>query len=195
MIKRAVAAVLGLLSLCLPLAAQQTNPSKQIGDGTIALEQLRHTGALDTAAALALDRQDLFSAVDSLALIHGLPVLSFLDGRRWPASSALARMGTIPPDLFPVAFLSVVEAQKENASLIDATDLPGGVVTSRLDRYYTGGEMGVFYGKSSGKFGHEVMQTYIMGTVGNEKFQITAGAAYQEWSGHVPRWDPLIPRR
>ena len=68
------------------------------------------------------------------------------------------------------------------------TDRPGGIVNLQLRRnYYSGGEVGVFYGKSGGKYGREDFQTYIIGGIGNEKFQITAGAVYQESSGTIFR--------
>lgn len=185
MIKCAIPAVLGFLSFCLPLLAeQQTNPFWQIEDETITLEQLRQTGALDTAAALTLSRPDIFSTMNGSILIHGLPALTLLDGRRFLGSSAL---GTT---FLPVAFLEAVEVRKVGTSPVHGTDSPGGVVNLRLNRDYSGGEVGVFYG--SGK-NREDFQTYIRGGVGNEKFQITAGAAYQESSGHVPRPGPLTP--
>jgi hypothetical protein len=56
------------------------------------------------------------------------------------------------------------------------------------DRVYVGGEIGFLYGKSSGKYGREDFQSYIIGTVGNDKFSITAGFLHQESSGRVPRW-------
>lgn len=56
------------------------------------------------------------------------------------------------------------------------------------DRIYAGGEVGFLYGKSSGKYGREFEQGYIIGTVGNEKFSITAGYLHQESSGRVPHW-------
>jgi hypothetical protein len=43
------------------------------------------------------------------------------------------------------------------------------------------------YGHSSGKFGGDEFGTYIDGVVGNDKFQINAGASYQEWNGRFPR--------
>jgi hypothetical protein len=58
---------------------------------------------------------------------------------------------------------------------------------SPLNPVYYGGEVGVFYGHSSGKFGGDEFGTYIEGGVGNDKFQINAGASYQEWNGRVPR--------
>lgn len=184
MIRRALSAVLGFLSLCLPLAAQQPTRPEQTDDGTITLEQLQRTGAVDTASALTLYRPDTFSRSDNSVLIHGFPTLTLLDGRRFLISGPLGRLA--PLDLFPVAFLNAVEVQKFHASPMYGTDSPGGALNLRLNRDFSGGEMGVFYGKSSGEFGREDKQAYILGGVGNDKFQITAGAVYEESSGHIP---------
>jgi hypothetical protein len=62
------------------------------------------------------------------------------------------------------------------------------VVMRPSDRVYFGGEVGVLYGRSDGKYGREDFQTYIIGTVGNEKFSITAGYLHHESSGRGPRW-------
>jgi outer membrane receptor protein involved in Fe transport len=176
MIRRALPAVVGFLGLCLPLAAQQTDTE------TISLEQLQRTGSVDTASALSLYQPDTFSTSGNSVLIHGFPALTLLDGRRFSISGPLGRL--TPLDLFPVAFLKAVEVQKVNASPMYGTDSPGGVVNMRLNRDFSGGEFGVFYGKSSGR---EDKQAYILGGVGNDKFQISAGAVYEESSGHVPR--------
>ena len=183
--RRAFSAVLGFLGLCLPLAAQQTNLPDQTDDETITLEQLQITGAVDAASALALYQPDTFSASGNSVLIYGFQTLTLLDGRRFSISGPLGRL--TPVDLFPVAFLKAVDVQKINASPMYGTDSPGGVVNLRLNRDFSGGEFGVFYGKSSGKFGREDKQAYILGGVGNEKFQMTAGAVYEESSGKVPR--------
>lgn len=189
MVKRAIPAVLGLLSLCLPLLAQ-TDPFGLAEPEVITLKQLRQTSGLDAAAALTLSRPDLFSIGNGSLLIHGLPALTLLDGRRLLGSTALGRMGMTPLDVVPVAFLQAVEVRPVDTSPVHGTDSPGGVVNMRVDRTYSGGEVGVFYG--SGK-DREDFQTYIRGGVGNEKFQITAGAAYQESSGHVPAPRPFTP--
>jgi outer membrane receptor protein involved in Fe transport len=147
------------------------------------------TGEVDTASALALYRPDVFSAVDGSVLIHGLPVLTLLDGRRFPISSELGRMGMAPLDIFPVALLNAVEFQAVSSSPRYGSDAPGGIVNLRLNRNYaTGGEAGVFYGKSGGKYGREDKSAYIIGSVGTDKVQFTAGAAYEESSGQVPRF-------
>jgi|HubBroStandDraft_4_1064222.scaffolds.fasta_scaffold14053_4 hypothetical protein len=188
--KGALTVVLGFLSLCLPLAAQQTE------DETIALEQSRSPGALDTAAALTLYQPDIFGTVDSSVLIHGLPVPTLLDGRRFPISNALARMGMVPLDIFPIALVSALEIPKRNASPIDSKDLPGEVDYSRANRdFYSSGEMGFLYGTTTGKFGYETKQSYIQGTVGNDKFQITAGVSYQDSSWRIPRSGQFTPPR
>jgi hypothetical protein len=182
MVKRALLFVVGFLGFCLPLAAQ---------DETITREDLEQTGALDAASALALYQPNIFSTVDGSILIHGLPVLTLLDGRRFPISGELGRMGMSPFDFLPVAFLSAVDVQKVNGSPILGTDSPS-VVNFRLNRYYTGGEVGLFYGR--GGHGREDKQAYILGGVGDDRFQITAGALYQESSGRIPHWSLTPPK-
>ncbi len=180
MIKRTIAASLGFFCVCLPLIAQS--------DETFTREQLQQTGEIDAGPALALYRPDVFNNVDRSVLIHGLPVLALLDGRRILASSALGRMGMTPLDLFPVALLSGVDVQRYGSSPRSGSDGTGGAVNLRLRRDYgLGGEAGVFFGKSGGRYGREDFETYMVGTVGNDKVQITAGASYQETTIHAPR--------
>jgi hypothetical protein len=178
MIKRAVSAVVGFLALCFPVAAQQTN----------------RTDEFDAAAALALYRPEIFATVDSSLLVRDLPMLTFLDGRL-PGSTALGRMGTAPLDVpslayMSVAYMSAAKVRRVNASRVsgkDGKDSSAEVMTLPVNPVYYGGEVGVFYGHSSGKFGGDEFGTYIEGGVGNDKFQINAGASYQEWNGRVPR--------
>ena len=174
MIRRAVPAVLGLLAVCLPLAAQQSYFE------TFSADDLKKTGALDAAAALTLDRPDVFSTVDSVLLLHSLPVTTLIDGRRFPISGDSGRIF----EMYPVAFLHDVQVEKFNPSPVLGTSEPGGTVNLRLNRYYTtGGEFGIFYGKSDGKYGSDLFQTHISGGIANEKFSISAGAMYEESSG------------
>jgi len=172
MIKRALL-VVGFLALCFPVAAQQNNP----------------TDEFDAAAALALYRPEIFADVESSLLIRDLPMLTFLDGRL-PGSTALGRMGMAPVANFPVALVSAAPAQKTNASRVsgkDGKESPGDVISSPSDHYYYGGEMGFLYGRSTGKFGYEDFETYIVGEVGDDKFHISVGASYEELNGHGPR--------
>lgn len=179
MIKPALAALLGVVSLGLGVTARAE---------TITREEFEETGEVETGPALTLQRPDLFSSVDGATLIHGLPVLTLLDGRRFPISTELGRMGMTPFDIFPLAFLSAVEVQKAGgSSLRYGSDSPGGVVNLRTNRMYTGGEVGFFYGRSDGKYGREDYSAYIIGGIGNEKFNITVGASHSESEVRVPR--------
>jgi hypothetical protein len=71
----------------------------------------------------------------------------------------------------------------------DSKDSVDRVVDLRApDRIQFGGELGFLYGKSSGKYGREDFSSYIIGTVGNDKFSITAGFLHQETTFNNPRW-------
>lgn len=174
MLKRALPAAIALLSLSLPSAAQDS-------------EEARLSGTKDTGPTLALYEPDVFRAVDGSVLLQGLPALTLLDGRRLPVSTALGRMGMTSFDLFPLALLRAAEVHRANALPIYGPDAPDGVENLRSNRFYSGGEMGFSYGKSTGKFGGELWSAYILGTVGNEKFNITAGAYYEESEWRLPR--------
>ncbi len=177
MTTRVLAILLGFLGVCAPLFAQAPVD-------VFTADQLRLTGEVSTAPALALYRPDIFSTVDGALLIHGLPVLTLLDGRRFPISGDLTARGLNPLQTVPVAFLSAVRVDK-TVSPAYGSGGPGGVANLELNRSYSGGEAGVFYGASGGKYGREDFQSYIRGGVGNDSFQISAGAAYSQSSGTV----------
>lgn len=52
---------------------------------------------------------------------------------------------------------------------------------------YATGEIGFLYGRSTGKYGGELTQGYIIGEVGDEKFHISVGAAFEDSSFRLPR--------
>jgi hypothetical protein len=187
MIKHALLVVPGFLSFCFCLAAQPTSRMEQTKDETTTLEQLRHTSALDTPATLTLSERR--SPVRRISvLMDDAPVLTLWDGQRLPLSSELGGMGMAPLDLFPDTLPDAAEVEKGDAAPVDGKDSPAEVVHSPLNPIYFGGEVGFLYGRSSGKFGREIMQTYFLGEVGNDKFHITVGAAYEESNGRLPRF-------
>jgi hypothetical protein len=186
MIKRAFFVALGFLGVCFPIAAQQANRPEEKGQ----------TATL----ALNLYRPEISSSTESYSLLlPSGPALPWLDGVRLPILSPLAEMGIVPLDPLQFALLSAApaRAKKGNAApayqsdgknfATDGKDSSGDMVNSPLHQVYWGGEVGVFYGQWSGKHGGDIMQTCITGSVGNEKFQITAGAAYEQWSGSALR--------
>lgn len=177
MIKYAVAAALGFVAVCSSLTAQGSDLE------TLSPNPFQLLGAVDAAPALALNRPDLFSLSHGSLLLHDLPVTTLINGRRSLLDGNLGRLGVSPLASLPLAFVQSVRVEKDGSAPLYATDAAGGVVDFQLNRLTTGGEAGVFYGKSSGKYGREDFQAYIFGGVGTKKLQISAGASYQESSG------------
>lgn len=157
MTKRALFAVAGFLGLCLSLSAQQTQrPEPFQFDGS------------------TLDRSS-----------SRLPSLTLADQDRFFFSTAFGSI--LPPAEFLPAFDPVEPLSMAYTAPVSRRDSVDDVGDLRSpDRIRVGGEMGVFYGKSSGKYGREDFQTYIFGTIGTDKFSITAGVLHQESSGRIP---------
>jgi hypothetical protein len=160
MAKRALSAAAGFLSLCFPLLAQQT------------------------------DRPDVFSAMNNSFL--RLPSLTLSDGGSFSFASAFNWMEPATPDFLPAFSMGSTTAkpEKANAAATTSNDSSKEVVDVRRSNLldHVSGEMGFLYGRSTGKFGGEVEQGYIIGEVGNDKFNITVGAAYEHSSGRFPRF-------
>jgi hypothetical protein len=186
MLKSALLGGIGFLSFCSCLTAQQTSSMERSTDETSMLRQLRHPSALDAPADLNLSRPEFFSPMHGSVLTEDVTMLTLWDEPRLPASSELVSMG-MPPLDFQEAILSAAEEELAGAR-VDGKDSPSEMVTSSLSPLYCTGELGVFYGRSSGKFDREIMQTYFLGTVGNDNFQITVGTAYEESNGRLPRF-------
>lgn len=183
MVKSAVLLGLGFLGFCFPLTAQQTSRVERTKHEAATSRQLRPS-ALDTPARLTLSRPEVFSATNGSVLM----MLTLFEGQRLPASGELGSMGMPRLDYFQDDLPSAAEVERPNAAPIDGKDLPAEIVSSPLSSIYYSGEVGVFYGSSSGKFGREIMQTYFLGEVGNDKFHITVGTAYEESNGRNPRF-------
>jgi hypothetical protein len=187
MVKRALCVALGLLGSLFPAGAQQANRPG-------ALKPLPPGGLLDSPLALSLYRAKMLSAADRPLLFHKGRVMPWSDGGWLASENSLAEIGMASLDLFPAAFLPPVfegvSAPKGNRdfrsekSSLDGKDSAGEIMEPSLDRIYYGGEVGFLYGRWSGKGGGDMWETYVVGTVGNDKFQITAGAAFDKWNGN-----------
>jgi hypothetical protein len=197
MLQRALCVVLGLFGALLPAVAQQAHRS-------ISREPLRSNSVLNAPLSLSLYRPKSSGAADSSLLLHNGSVPLWLDGTQvsngivnpgYSFGSPWVQLGFMSPDLLPPALLSAdpPSAQRPSAGRVhrsdgrdlgaDGKDSPAEMQSSSLDPTYCGGEVGVLYGRWSGKGGGDMWETYIVGTVGNDKFQITAGASYDEWNG------------
>jgi hypothetical protein len=158
MTKRALSAVAGILSLCLPLFAQQT------------------------------DRPDVFSVLNNS--FFRLPSLTLSDGASFSFASAFNRMETTTPDFLPALPTTGPRRANVVSSVTTPKDSSKEVTDIRRPNLldHVSGEMGVLYGRSTGKFGGAVEAGYIIGVVGDDKFNITAGASYEHSSGRFPRF-------
>src|SRR5437588_8997923 len=157
MTKRAALGVIGFLSLCLSLSAQQTNRS----------EIFRSLNSSPPRfPSLTLSNGGFFSFSSSLSWEEPAP--DFLPGL--PA----------PPPPRPIATSAAARARDSSKEVIDVQR------TGLFD--YAGGEVGFLYGRSTGKFGGDYKQAYIIGGVGDDKFHISAGASFEESSWRVPRF-------
>jgi hypothetical protein len=146
MMKRALFAVAGFLSIGLPLFAQQTD----------------------------------FGALNNSFL--RLPSLTLSDGGSFSFASAFTRMETTTPDFLPALSMASTTERRQRAtsSAGTAEDSSKEVAdVGRTNSGYAGGEIGVLFGRSSGKFGRDVEAGYILGEVGDDKFHISAGAYYE----------------
>lgn len=194
MIKRALVIALGFLAFCLPLMAQQTKRVERTKNETRTARQLRPS-ALDTPARLTLSRPEVFSAMHGSSFTEAYLTLALFNGPRLPASSELGGTGMAPLDPFQDDLPSAAELEQANSAPVDGKDLPSEIVSPPLSPLYYTGEVGVFYGSSSGKFSREIMQTYFLGEVGNDKFLIRVGAAYEESSGSALRFHSIARPR
>jgi len=200
MIRRALAVAMGLLALCFPVAAQQANRPGATKNRAAASEQLHAAGALAPAFAMSLYQPKTFSANASSVLFHKGPVRAWSDGGQLASETALVEIGMGPLDLPPLTYFTpngfgpgptskgraASDSRPENFGT-DPKDLPEMMVPPPNQIYY-GGEIGFLYGHSMGKSSGDLMESYIMGQVGNDHFQITAGAAFDQWSGQGVRF-------
>jgi len=159
MTKSALWAVAGFLGFCLFVSAQETQR----------VEKLAFDG----------------SALDS-RLVRA-PSITLEDRSRFFFSTAFGSMNPTA-DLLPAFYPWEPQSLAYMPSTGRRNSLDNVVELRTPDRLQYGGEVGFLYGKSSGKYGREDFQSYIIGTVGNDKFSITAGYLHQETSGRVPYW-------
>ncbi len=164
----------GALAVAFSAAGQTFDQRGQINDGRLAFGQSSGSG-------------------DRSLLLHKGPVLIWSDGARLASMNSWVQIDFSPLDFVPAALLgSTVPSQQRTGRVMrpqrnnvasDGKDSTGEVAAPREEPIYYGGEIGVLYGQWSGRGGGDMWQTYVQGTVGTDKLQITAGAAYEEWNG------------
>ena len=173
MTKRALFAVAGFLGCCLSLSAQETQRPV-----LFTLNQPAQSGVANT-------RADMFGTLNSA--YYGFPWLSLSDGRFFSLSNAYNWIEAPPPDFLPA--LSAEEPARVRTAATSRRDSDNKMVEVKPKLFdYVHGEVGVLYGRSTGKFSRELEAGYILGEMGNDKTHISVGAFYEKESGHVPRF-------
>lgn len=196
MFKGTLFLALGFLAVCFPVVAQQAKHSRvtQNRGATSA------ASILENSSSLGLYRPNVVSATNASLLFHNGPVRAWSDGAQLASESALAQIGMAPLGLFPVTYLAPSNlgpvpttkpgaASNSRSQMIasDGKDLPSEMIDSPLNQVYYTGEVGFVYGQWSGKGNGDYWQSYVWGQVGNDKFQINAGASFENWSGSSPK--------
>jgi hypothetical protein len=196
MSKGALVLALGLLGISFPVAAQQANHSR----ATQRPATKPSGAAVSHDADLSIYRPNILSASNSSLLFHNGPVRAWSDGAQLASETALAQIGMAPLGLFPVAYLApsdvgpvptrnvrVASNSRSENLASDGKDLPSELMSPPASRVYYTGEVGFLYGQWSGKGSGDYLESYVWGQAGNDKFQITAGASFENWSGNSPK--------
>ena len=176
--KRGLLSVIVFLGLCFSLAAQQAFGSPPGHGSALTLAQLRSMTAANNGSILL--QPSLFNSLDNP--VFGFP---FQNRDVFSLATTFNLMGSAPQSFLP--FSSAMELPRASVPATSAKDPPDRPFDLRPN-YYVTGEVGFLYGRSTGKFGGDYKEGYILGEVGNEKMQISVGAAFEDWNGRVPRW-------
>jgi len=192
MFRGALFLALGCLAVCFPVVAQQAKHSgpTQHRAATSATSTFEH------GSTLSLYRPNAVSASNASLLFHNGPVRAWSDGAQLASETALAQIWMAPLGLFPVTYLAPSDVgptptrkasgasnSRFQNSAVDGKDLPNEIMSQPVNRVYYTGEVGFLYGQSIGKGSGDYWQNYVWGQAGNDHFQITAGAAFENWSG------------
>ena len=195
MFRGALVFALGLFGVCFPLVAQQAEHS-----GSTHHRVASAVTPLDGVSNLSIYQPQILNGSNSSLLLHNGPLRAWSDGAQLVSESAFVQIGMAPLGLFPVAYLAPSDvgpvpvrklntgsnSRRENLAA-DGKDLPSEMISSPLNQVYCTGEVGFMYGQWSGKGSGDYVGSYVWGQAGNDKFQITAGASFDNWSGSSPK--------
>ncbi len=119
----------------------------------------------------------------SSVLIHGLPTLVLINGRRVaydPADAENATSEFVDVNMIPVAAIERLEVLTGGASAIYGSDAVGGVVNIILRKDYNGWEVNAHYGYSDNNGHYSERVGSIVGGVSNGTTSVTLSAEYTQ---------------
>jgi hypothetical protein len=182
MTMRVVLGVVAFLSLSLSLGAEQ--PARAARPNTLSLAQLSSLSPQNNRPLFF--QPALFSRLGDPLLANGSPgQATFSNRETFSLATTYNLIGT------PTSFLPSTMAMESPSRTVpanyskDSSDYP----LDLRPGYYVTGEVGFVYGRSTGKFGGDYKEAYIIGEVGNDKLHISVGAAYEDsnWNGKTFR--------
>jgi hypothetical protein len=173
MTNRVVLGVAAFLSLCLSLSAEQ--PARAARPNTLSLAQLSSLAPQNSRPLFF--QPALFSRLGDPLLVNGSPGPATFSSRETFSLATTYNLIGTPTNLLPSTMAMESPSHTAPASYSkDSSDYP----LDLRPGYYVTGEVGFVYGRSTGKFGGDYKEAYIMGQVGNDKLQITVGASYED---------------
>ncbi len=172
--RRAFFAVAGFFALGVTLSAQEATPNLSLETGA---ERVVQTPA--TAGATVH-----FAALNDAW--YGPAALTLSDEALFSFPNAFAWMEAAPAEYLPAATLA--ETPRLTTSPATRTREVASRPVDLLPKFdYASSEVGVFYGKSTGKYGREVKAGYILSEIVEGDTHISVAISYQEASGRTPR--------
>ena len=177
MTKRVVLGVAAFLSLCLSLGAEQ--PLR-----VLSLAQLNSLSPQNSRPLFF--QPAVFSRLGDPLLVDGSPgPTTFSNRETFSLATTFNLVGT-PTSFLPTTM--AMESPSRNVPATSSRDKDSSDYPLDLrPGYYVTGEVGFVYGRSTGKFGGDYKEGYIIGEVGNDKVHITVGASYEDWNGRTLR--------
>lgn len=150
--------------------------------------------AISGVTALLIVCQGVFAQIPDSFLINAGPLESSFLTRpgitlaNQDRISLLTAMNWQTPTDYLPAFqpiepkdISTVEADQRDDASAKIAEL------STPQRIRVGGEFGFLYGRSTGKYGYEYEQGYLIGEIGNDWFHLTIGMSRSQTNWRLPR--------
>ena len=177
MTKQVVLGVAAFLGLCLSLGAEQ--PLR-----VLSLAQLNSLSPQNSRPLFF--QPAVFSRLGDPLLVDGSPgPTTFSNRETFSLATTFNLVGT-PTSFLPTTM--AMESPSRNVPATSSRDKDSSDYPLDLrPGYYVTGEVGFVYGRSTGKFGGDYKEGYIIGKVGNDKVHITVGASYEDWNGRTFR--------
>lgn len=178
MSKWAMVAAAGFLGLSLPLSAREKAGDEQAS--RLSLDQAAAGGVVDVRSSAG--RTGTFSTLNNVW--YGPAPLALSDEQRFSFPNAFAWMEGSSADFLPALALAATPRAVAIARPVrEAGDKSVGFLP-KFD--YATSEVGLFYGKSTGKYGREVKAGYILSEIVEGNTHISVGVSYEQSEGRRP---------